>query len=67
MPWLDYLFIKNPLRQLLSGGSTGAIAHFARERMRERLQSPQNSDEMRMDLSRFLEAKGRSSGVVDDA
>lgn len=37
MPWLDYLFVKNPLRQLLSGGATTPIARFARARMDERL------------------------------
>ena len=68
MPWLDYLFIKNPLRQFVSGGSTGAVARFARDRMRERLQSPQKKNESRKDfLSRFLEAKVRSPNVVDDA
>lgn len=68
MPWLDYFLIKNPLRQFVSGGSTGAVARFARDRMRERLQSPQNKDNSRKDfLSRFLEAKVRSPNVVDDA
>ncbi|ODM20225.1 hypothetical protein SI65_03278 [Aspergillus cristatus] len=68
MPWLDYLFIKNPLKQLVSGGSTGAVARFARDHMSERLQSPQNKNESRKDfLSRFLEAKVRSPNVVGDA
>jgi hypothetical protein len=30
MPWLDYIFIKNPLKNLFGGGSTGAAARFAR-------------------------------------
>lgn len=68
MPWLDYLFIKNPFKQLVSGGSTGAVARFARARMLERLQSPHNNGEARKDfLSRFIEAKDRSPNVVDDA
>lgn len=68
MPWLDYFLIKNPLRQFVSGGSTGAVARFARDRMRERLQSPQKKNGSRKDfLSRFLEAKVRSPNVVDDA
>ncbi|RJE19637.1 Cytochrome P450 [Aspergillus sclerotialis] len=45
MPWLDYLFIKNPLRQFLQGGSTGAVARFARERLNERLHQPKARQE----------------------
>lgn len=74
MPWLDYVFIKNPLRQFIFGGSTGAIARFARDRMHERLSesdeevAPGPSSIDRKDfLSRFLEAKDSSPNVVDDA
>ena len=74
MPWLDYVFIKNPLRQFMLGGSTGSIARFARDRMQERLSV---SGEGKADLgpspidrkdflSRFLEAKDTSPHVVDD-
>ncbi|KAJ5132532.1 hypothetical protein N7448_006690 [Penicillium atrosanguineum] len=75
MPWLDYLFIKNPLRQLVQGGSTGAVALFARARLDERLQqappesksgggspSPLHKDF----LARFLDAKRDHPSVVTD-
>lgn len=71
MPWLDYLFIKNPLRQFLQGGSTGAVARFARERLNERLHQPKAGDKTagpRKDfLARFLEAKEEFPDTVDDA
>lgn len=74
MPWLDYVFIKNPLRQFVLGGSTGAIARFARDRIQERLsQSGEDKANLvsspidRKDfLSRFLEAKETSPHVVGD-
>lgn len=69
MPWLDYLFIKNPLKGLFSGGSTGAVARFARERIDKRLsqgdESAGNSPHKDF-LTRFLEAKKEHPGVVND-
>lgn len=72
MPWLDYLFIKNPLRQLVQGGSTGAVARFARARLDERLRqsvstfkAPATSSR-RDFLSRFLEAKQEHPQIVND-
>ena len=75
MPRLDYVFVKNPLRQFIQGGSTGAIARFARARLDERLKqsenaldSPKNTHTWsRKDfLFRFLEAKEQYSEVVND-
>ncbi|KAJ5916591.1 Cytochrome P450 [Penicillium tannophilum] len=74
MPWLDYLFIKNPLRQLIQGGSTGAVARFARARLDERLRevsSRKNTSESsqpqhRDFLGRFLEAKKEHPSIVTD-
>lgn len=75
MPWLDYVFIKNPLRQFLQGGSTGAVAQFARARLNERLQQLQahqktegSSSPLHKDfLARFLEAKDEFPEVVNDS
>lgn len=39
MPWLEYLFNKNPLRQLFQHASTTPVARFARDRLNERLSS----------------------------
>lgn len=72
MPWLDYLFIKNPLRRLIRGGSTGAVARFARARLDERLQAAAHATKTaampsRRDfLSRFLEAKQEHPQIVND-
>jgi cytochrome P450 len=73
MPWLDYVFIKNPLRQLVQGGSTGAVARFARARLDERLQArsePKNNDPsspLRKDfLARFLDAQRVHPDIVTD-
>lgn len=67
MPWLDYLFVKNPLRQLLRGGSTTAIAQFARNRVQERLSQSDTKSFTRRDfLSRFFEAKEIHPNIVDD-
>jgi cytochrome P450 len=71
MPWMDYLFIKNPLKGLIQGGSTGAVARFARAGLDERLKSvAQNAgvpEPTRKDfLARFLEAKNEHPGVVTD-
>ncbi|CRL21888.1 Cytochrome P450 [Penicillium camemberti] len=74
MPWLDYVFIKNPLRQFIQGGSTGAIARFARARLDERLKqskklhSPKDArTQSRKDfLFRFLEAKEQYPEIVND-
>ncbi|KAJ6149758.1 hypothetical protein N7471_000957 [Penicillium samsonianum] len=69
MPWLDYLFIKNPLRSFFGGGSTGAVARFARARLDERLNqksmSPVASTHKDF-LDRFLEAKNEHPTIVDD-
>ncbi|KAJ5988940.1 hypothetical protein N7481_004150 [Penicillium waksmanii] len=75
IPWLDYLFIKNPLRGIIQGGSTGAVARFARARLDERLQEsklggtvekespvPQQRDF----LARFLEAKNQHPNIVNE-
>ncbi|CEJ56131.1 Putative Cytochrome P450 [Penicillium brasilianum] len=74
MPWLDYIFIKNPLRQLIQGGSTGAVARFARARLDERLTHSKSGAEEARDptkthrdfLSRFLEAKKEHPEIVTD-
>lgn len=72
MPWLDYVFVKNPLKQLLQGGSTTSVARFARARLNERLQqtgetAASTSASRRDFLTRFLEAKNEYPRVVDDA
>lgn len=74
MPWLDYVFVKNPLKQLLLGGSTTSVARFARARLNERLQQtdektsgPASSPQRRDFLTHFLEAKVQHPNVVDDA
>ncbi|KAJ5648011.1 Cytochrome P450 [Penicillium lividum] len=75
MPWLDYWFIKNPLRQLIQGGSTSAGARFARTRLNERLQEVRSSEKPtskvaypvhRDFLARFLEAKKEHPDIVTD-
>lgn len=75
MPWLDYVFVKNPLRQFIQGGSTGAIARFARARLDERLKQPKTTlhspknthTRSRKDfLYRFLQAKEQYPEVVND-
>ncbi|KAJ5174626.1 Cytochrome P450 [Penicillium canariense] len=74
MPWLDYIFIKNPLRQLAQGGSTGAVARFARARLDERLKQSGSTTNLaksstpshRDFLARFLEAKKEHPKVVTD-
>ncbi|RAK98280.1 cytochrome P450 [Aspergillus ibericus CBS 121593] len=70
MPWLDNVLQKNPLWQLIRGGSTGAIARFARDRMHERLSqsdSRPNTPRRQKDfLTRFLEAKTTHPNIVDD-
>lgn len=68
MPWLDYVLVKNPLRQLIQGGSTGAIARFARARLDERLKQSKNTHARPQKdfLSRFLQAKVQYPEVVDD-
>lgn len=74
MPWLDYLFIKNPLRRLIQGGSTGAVARFARARLDERLKDlkpgakkiDSYAPSRRDFLARFLEAKKEYPEVVTD-
>ncbi|KGO43608.1 Cytochrome P450 [Penicillium expansum] len=71
MPWLDYLFIKNPLKSLFGGGSTGAVARFARARLDERLNQNQKStspvaNKKKDFLDRFLEAKNEHPNIVND-
>jgi cytochrome P450 len=74
MPWLDYIFIKNPLRQFIQGGSTGAVARFARARLDERLTHSKSRAKEAQDptkthrdfLSRFLEAKKEYPEIVTD-
>ncbi|QQK45617.1 Cytochrome P450 [Penicillium digitatum] len=69
MPWLDYLFIKNPLRNLLGKGSTGAAARFARTRLDERLNRKDACPVARKQkdfLDRFLEAKNEHPNIVND-
>ncbi|OQE43521.1 hypothetical protein PENCOP_c003G04112 [Penicillium coprophilum] len=69
MPWLDYLFIKNPLRSFFKGGSTGAVARFARARIDERLNQKGTSpmaNTQKDFLDRFLEAKEEYPAVVND-
>lgn len=73
MPWLDYIFIKKPLRQLVQGGSTGTVARFARARLDERLpqvstfKAVNNASPSRRDfLARFLEAKQDHPNIIND-
>ncbi|KAJ5625764.1 hypothetical protein N7510_002073 [Penicillium lagena] len=72
MPWLDYVFIKNPLRQFIQGGSTGAVARFARAQLDERLRQTEETEDKsapplhRDFLSRFLEAKKTNPDIVTD-
>ncbi|KAJ5749213.1 Cytochrome P450 [Penicillium nucicola] len=67
IPWLDYLFIKNPLKNLFGRGSTGAVARFARARLDERLQMRGPSSSPHKDfLARFLEAKAEYPNIVND-
>jgi cytochrome P450 len=74
MPWLDYIFIKNPLRQLIQGGSTGAVASFAKARLDERLMHSESTAKDTGDptqshrdfLARFLEAKKEYPDIVND-
>jgi len=74
VPWLDYVFIKNPLRQLVQGASTGAVARFARarldERLRHRSESKNTNDPSTLShkdfLARFLDAKQEHPDVVTD-
>ncbi|KAF9238714.1 hypothetical protein LCP9604111_9356 [Penicillium roqueforti] len=68
MPWLDYLFIKNPLRSFLTGGSTGAVARFARARLDERLKQKSTPvAKTHQDfLDHFLKAKDEHPTIVDD-
>lgn len=75
MPWLDYVFIKNPLRQLVQGGSTGAVARFARARLNERLQQTRSESKNtnipatpshKDFLARFLDAKQEHPKIVSD-
>ncbi|KAJ5590692.1 hypothetical protein N7450_004664 [Penicillium hetheringtonii] len=72
IPWLDYLFIKNPIRGLIKGGSTGAVARFARARLDERLgqssleDMKESKSQHRDFLSRFLEAKSDHPNAVND-
>jgi cytochrome P450 len=68
MPWLDYLLIKNPLRGLFRGGSTGAVARFARARVDERLnqKGAPMACAQRDFLARFLEAKHEHPNIVND-
>ncbi|KAI3538507.1 hypothetical protein CSPX01_09435 [Colletotrichum filicis] len=69
IPWLDHLFIKNPIKRKFGGGSTGAVARFARQCLEERLHRPEGKVENpshRDFLTRFLETKNTHSQVVDD-
>ncbi|CAG7993093.1 unnamed protein product [Penicillium olsonii] len=67
MPWLDYVFIKNPLRKFFGGRPTGAVARFARARLHERLNQKDTVDCTHKDfLARFLEAKNEYPNIVND-
>ncbi|UPL00177.1 hypothetical protein LCI18_011111 [Fusarium solani-melongenae] len=69
MPWLDHLIVKNPIRRMMGGSATGAIAKFARECLDERLNRGDTKSEkpLRRDfLTRFLEAKVTHPQVVTD-
>lgn len=66
---MDHLFIKNPIKRKFGGGSTGAVAQFARQCLEERLQRPEGKIENpshRDFLTRFLETKKTYPQVVDD-
>ncbi|KAH8784862.1 cytochrome P450 [Hyaloscypha sp. PMI_1271] len=70
MPWLDYVFVKNPIRAKLFGTKTAPVAKFARDRLNERLNSNEKilkSPKQPKDfLTRFLEAKTTHPDIVDD-
>ncbi|OHF01691.1 pisatin demethylase [Colletotrichum orchidophilum] len=69
IPWLDNLLIKNPIKRKFGGGSTGAVAQFARQCLKERLQRPKEKEGIsshRDFLNRFLEIKKTHPHVVDD-
>ncbi|KAJ6166878.1 Cytochrome P450 [Penicillium chermesinum] len=73
MPWLDYVLIKNPLRQYIKGGSTSAVARFARARIDERFRELSEAGQAaspprthRDFLARFLEAQKAHPNVVTD-
>ncbi|OQE00243.1 hypothetical protein PENVUL_c055G03586 [Penicillium vulpinum] len=69
MPWLDYLFIKNPLKSVFGGASTGAVARFARARLDERLNQKSTlpvASSHKDFLARFLEAKDQHPAIVND-
>jgi cytochrome P450 len=79
MPWLDKLFVKNPIRTLLSKygyiDNSSGTAKFSRARMAERLQEMEakkasGKDEMETDsmdlLNMFLKAQKRDPAFFDD-
>jgi cytochrome P450 len=70
MPWLDYVFVKNPIRAKLFGGKTGPVAQFARDRLNERLSQKEkistSSNQPKDFLTRFLDAKTTHPEIVDD-
>ena len=70
MPWLDYVFVKNPMRAKLFGAQTGPVARFARDRLNERLTQNEKtstfSKQPKDFLTRFLEAKVTHPDIVDD-
>ncbi|KAJ6163409.1 hypothetical protein N7497_003388 [Penicillium chrysogenum] len=60
---------ENPLRSLFGGGSTGAVARFARARLDERLNQQRTSPAAKTHkdfLDRFLEAKKEHPTIVND-
>lgn len=70
MPWLDYVFVKNPIRAKLFGAQTGPVARFARDRLNERLNQNEktstSSKQPKDFLTRFLDAKITHPETVDD-
>jgi cytochrome P450 len=70
MPWLDQVFVKNPIRAKLFGAKTTPIAQFAQDRLNERLNQNEKiskpSKQPKDFLTRFLEAKTTHPDIVDD-
>ncbi|KAH0847275.1 cytochrome P450-like protein [Fonsecaea pedrosoi] len=69
MPWLDKLFVKNPVRALLSKhgftDNSSGTAKFSRARMAERLSGAYQNDSMDL-LTMFLQAQKEHADFFDD-
>ncbi|KAK4942564.1 hypothetical protein LTR10_017693 [Elasticomyces elasticus] len=69
MPWLDKLFVKNPIRTALSKygyiDNSSGTARFSRARMAERLSGTYKKDSMDL-LTMFLKAQKENPDFFDD-